>query len=49
MKAKWFAKSLVPHGMGMKNKWVCSQCPGKTCHILLHLNEEPTNQCKEEL
>jgi len=49
-RAKWFAKTLVSHALGMKNKWVCAQCDGKVCHILLPLNEAPKNgECKEEL
>ena len=45
---KWVAKSLVPRGNALGNKWVCAQCPGKVCSQTLSLSEEPQNICKGE-
>ena len=44
---RWVALSLVPHGNAMGNKWVCAQCIGKTCSVILSLSEDGPTTCKE--
>ena len=47
-KANWIAICIIPNKEETKEKYVCCACIGKKCTLLLSLNSENPQGCKEE-